>query len=438
MNRFQSLFVKRVLWMMGAALLLALTACEGTAPRPTETAVSQRPTTDTAAVTPAPAFPTPTATAVPTLTASPTSLPHTSTAAPFMATVPAAQTPTATAVPTLTATPAPVIDVAGAIVPPGFSFIKFADFYRPTSLAFDGNGRLLATSFDGSVHLLTDSDGNGHADEDVVFAAGFNTPLGVVSRPGSSSVYVSSMGKITLLRDDDGDGSADTRADLIMGLPTGLHQNDNLKFGPDGLLYMGLGSTCDACTEANPRSASILKINPDSGFVEVVATGLRNPYDLAFQPGTGALFATDNGRDDLGFDAPAEELNHIIAGGEYGWPGCWDVMQGDDCAGTETAVAFFEPRSSANSLTFYTGNRFPPAYRSDLYVAVFGSFAKPGVQTGVARVQLTPQGSTYIGEVSWFAQWPDGMPLGLTVGPEGALYVGDYINNAIYRISYGP
>lgn len=344
----------------------------------------------------------------------------------------------ATAMPTETpgVIPEAVVEVEGATLPPGFSMIKFSEFYRPTSLAFDAAGRLYVTSFDGTVRVLVDEDGDGRAEVNSLFASGFDLPLGVTVRPGTDDVYVSSTGRITILRDRDGDLVAEEVVNLVSGLPTGLHLNSNLKFGPDGWLYMGVGSTCDVCVEEDSRSATIMRFDPDTGEGEVYARGLRNAYDLAFEPLTGALLATDNGRDDLGLDAPQEELNHIVEGGHYGWPDCWDVLVGSGCEGTETAVAFFEARSSADSLDFYTGNRFPAYYRGNLFVAVFGSFEKPQAGRGIARVVLTPVGDSYQGEVSWFAQW-GGMPLGLIVGPDGALYVGDYIDGGIYRISYG-
>ena len=335
-------------------------------------------------------------------------------------------------------TPESIIDVAGATVPPGFSFIKFADIYRPTGLTFDAAGRLYVTSFDGTVHILSDEDGNGRSDSDITFASGFNTALGITLRPGTEDVYVSSNGQITLLRDEDGDDLADIREVVVSGIPTGLHQNDNLKFGADGWLYMGVGSTCDACIEADPRSATIMRFNLDDGRREIIATGLRNPFDIAFHPTTGDLFATDNGRDDLGLDSPFEELNHIVTGGDYGWPGCWNDDEGNECARTETAVAFFEPHASANGLDFYTGEQFPAAYQNNAFVAIFGTYLTEGVGTGVARVELTHDGNGYQGTVSWFAQWPDGRPLPLIAGPDEAIYVGDYINSVIYRISYGP
>ena len=348
---------------------------------------------------------------------------------------PPTSTETATAIPTI---PASVIELPGTELLPGFSIIKFADLYRPTAFAFDALGNLYVTSVDSNIYRLTDSNHDGKADSQIVFAAGYSLPLGVTVQPSTGDVYVSHQGSITMLRDADGDGKADSKKILVDNLPNGLHQNDNIKFGPDGWLYMGLGSTCDACAELNPKSATILRFNVDTGESEIYATGLRNPYDLAFQPLTGELFATDNGRDDLGMDAPREELNHIIKGGDYGFPNCWNAGNQGGCQNSIPAVAFFESHSSAGGLDFYNGDRFPADYRYNAFVSIFGSWLKPNVQTGIQRVVLTPNGSTYEGAVAWFVRFPAAvMPLPLLFGPDDALYVGDYINNIIYRISYG-
>ncbi|HSK88791.1 MAG TPA: PQQ-dependent sugar dehydrogenase, partial [Anaerolineales bacterium] len=347
--------------------------------------------------------------------------------------------PTETAAPTLIPTiPASTVELQGAEVPPGFSVIKFADLYRPTAFAFDTKGRMYVASQDGNIYLLVDDDKDGRSDSRATFASGYYFPLGVAVHAPSGDVYVSYQGAITVLSDTDGDGRSDQERLLVNDLPFDKHQNDNLEFGPDGWLYIGVGSTCDACEDPDPRSATILRFNVDTGESEIYATGMRNPFDIAFHPETGELFATDNGRDDLGMDSPFEELNHIVQGGDYGYPDCWNEQNIPGCEGTIPAVAFFEAHSSANGVDFYAGEKFPAEYRGDAFVSIFGSWLKSNVQTGIQRVVLSPSGNTYTAQTSWFIRFPSGgMPLPLLFGPDEALYVGDYVNDAIYRISYG-
>lgn len=334
--------------------------------------------------------------------------------------------------------PASIVELEGAEVQPGFSLIRFADVPRPTAIAFDSSGRMFVTSQDGNVYLVTDENGDGRADGSSIFASGYTFALGITIHESTGNIYVSHQGVISVLRDDNGDNVADGERIFAGDLPFGLHQNDNLEFGPDGLLYMGVGSTCDACEDTNPQSAAILRFNVETGEREIFATGLRNPFDIAFHPDSGELFATDNGRDKLGMDAPLEELNHIVQGGDYGYPDCWDAGDQPGCENSIPAVAFFEAHSSADGLEFYKGNNFPVEYRGDAFVTIFGSWLKAGVQTGIQRVVLTGTGNTYQGETSWFVKFPAGvMPLPIELGSDETLYVGDYINDAIYRISYG-
>lgn len=373
-----------------------------------------------------------------------TSFSHTATKAPSFTrtSIPGpttTETVTAIMPPTPTGTiPPSTVELEGAEVPPGFSLIKFADLYRPTGFAFDSQGRLFVTSQDGNVYILQDEDQDHRADSRTTFATGYYFPLGVAIHEPSGDVYVSYQGAITVLNDVDGDGRADTERFLVQDLPVDKHQNDNLEFGPDGWLYMGLGSTCDACDDPDPRSASILRFNIETGESQVVATGMRNPFDLAFHPETGALFATDNGRDDLGMEGPFEELNHIVQGGDYGYPNCWNEQDQPGCENTIPPIAVFESHSSADGVDFYNGEEFPAEYRGNAFVSIFGSWLKGNVQTGIQRVVLTPNGETYSAEASWFIRFPTGvMPLPVLFGSDGALYVGDYVNDAIYRINYG-
>jgi glucose/arabinose dehydrogenase len=342
---------------------------------------------------------------------------------------------TPTAVPTI---PAAVIELEGAELPPGFSLIKYADLPRPTAFAFDAAGRLYVTSQDGNVYLLTDSNQDGRADTTSIFASGFEFPLGVAVQSSTADVYVSHQGVLSVLSDGNHDDVTDGERILAGDLPFGMHQNDNIVFGPDGWLYVGVGSACNACDDTNPQSASILRFNVQTGDREIYATGMRNPYGIAFDPKTGDLFATDNGRDDLGMDAPLEELNHIVQGGDYGYPNCWNEQDQPGCENTIPSIAGFEAHSSADAVSIYDGQNFPAEYQGNAFVTIFGSWLKGGVQTGIQRAVLVPQGDTYQAQTSWFVHFPQGvMPLPLVVGPDGALYVGDYIAGVIYRISYG-
>lgn len=326
-------------------------------------------------------------------------------------------------------------------VPRGFEVKVFAEnIINPTSMAFDQRGRLFVCAREGNIKIFEDTDNDGSADVVKTFATGFIVPLGIAFRGNdlyvSDSANVGNTGKIIVLQDTDGDDVADVRNDIITDLPVIAHRPEGIAFGPvDGKLYFTLGSSCDACDEADPRSATILRADPDGSNLEVFAKGLRNAYDLVFNK-RGHLFATDNGRDDLGNDEPLEELNHIIQGGDYGWPNCWDNNTQKGCEGKIKPIAKFPAHSSANGLTFYSEKQFPRKYRRNLFIAQWGTdrFLPPKGQK-VVRVRLIRSGNTYITTVRDFATGLD-RPLDVVVGPDGSLFVADYGANTIYKISY--
>jgi putative membrane-bound dehydrogenase-like protein len=321
----------------------------------------------------------------------------------------------------------------------------YATVYRPTSLAFGPDGRLYATSADGNIYGLADKDGDQRAETVTIFASNFSIPLGLLWV--GNDLYVSYTNNVDLVHDSDGNGVADSHANVLANIPTGLHQNDGMVLGADGYIYMGNGSTCDACIERNQYSASILRFKPNGTEFSAFASGLRNPYDVAFNS-AGDLFGTDNGRDQLGDDLPPEELNHIKQGGFYGWPNCWEEglvpisgaipTLAPNCETQTHAVARFTAHSSANGLTFYSGENFPAEYQDNAFVTILGSYILPQLERGVQRVRLTKQGDTYVGQAEWFLTLGDyGRPLDVVVGPDGGLYVGDYETGQVYRIVYG-
>jgi cytochrome c553 len=199
----------------------------------------------------------------------------------------------------------------------------------------------------------------------------------------------------------------------------------------------------------------MLRYNLDGSGEELYATGLRNSVDFAWQPGTGALYATDNGRDLLGDDFPPCELNRVVRYGFYGWPFANGdrVPDPDLGAGHEAdiarsippahgfaahtaplGIAFYEPRAGAPAA-------FPPRYNGAAFVALHGSWnrsKKSGYQ--VVVLQFGPDRTiTEQPFATGFMldEQVSGRPVDIAVGADGALYVSDDFTGAIYRIAYG-
>jgi glucose/arabinose dehydrogenase len=295
--------------------------------------------------------------------------------------------------------PAPGIEVRQ-----GFRVDVYArGLVNPTALAWGPRGRLYATQNDGRVVVVRPNDRRPRT-----YARGFEVPLGLTWYRGS--LYVSDQG--TLYRDGE---------PIVSGLPFDLHQQDNVVPGPDGRLYMGSGSTCNACDEQDPRSAAVLSVRPDGTDLRVEATGLRNPYGLTWHD--GELYVSVNGRDDLGEWNPAEMVVRLERGADYGWPECWPnwrtkALDGE-CAGVTPPVAYLEPHSSADGIAFWRGR---------LYVAEWGEYNDDLHGRRVVRVNVET------GRVRRFA---DGFahPLALAVDRWGGLLVADWETGVIYRIS---
>ena len=310
---------------------------------------------------------------------------------------------------------APAVQI---VVPPGFAVSTFASgLEHPTAMAWGPDGRLYATEDTG---LLVASRRGSR--KPVVVARRLRTPLGLAWR--GRSLYVSEQGRLSryTLRGS----TLAARKVLVRGLPFGLHQQDTVVVGRDDRLYLGSGSTCDACREKSPRSATILSMKRDGSDVRIVARGMRNPFGLAFQPGTGRLYASVNGQDKLGTKAkpePAESVVLVRQGGFYGWPRCWPSYAKKQlagrCRGVTAPVAYLEPHSSADGLAFWRG---------DLFVALWGQYLSDRHGRKLIRIHLGPPK-----RITTFARGFD-HPLALAVDRRGGLLVADWGRGIIYRI----
>ena len=341
-------------------------------------------------------------------------------------------------------------------VPPGFSIGVWAEGIQPTArfLRFTETGDLLVTTprSGGVVLLERDSDGDGRSDGQRVLLDGLNRPHGVELRDGW--LYLGESDAIARVRFDAAKREVLGPVErIVTGLPGGgNHSMKTLRFGPDGWLYMHVGSSCNVCEEEDERRATIMRFRLDGsdGDGEIYATGLRNSVGFDWQPGTGDLYATDNGRDLLGDDFPPCELNRIVKDGFYGWP----IANGDRVpdpdfgAGQEERIAAsippahpFRAHNAPLGLTFVRGKGVPLAYQGAAVVALHGSWNRRE-KDGYKVVSLHFRENGLIEErdfATGFELDDDviGRPADVAEGPDGAFYVSDDYAAVIWRIAYG-
>ncbi|MEW6269119.1 MAG: PQQ-dependent sugar dehydrogenase [Thermodesulfobacteriota bacterium] len=344
-------------------------------------------------------------------------------------------------------------------VPAGFRVGVFADDL--------GNARMMAVASDGSVYLtrpeqndvllLRDRDGDGHADEARTVASQLEMVHGIALR--NKTVYLADIKRVYAAEVQPDGGLAAPRT-IVDELPDGgQHPRRTIGFGPDGRLYVSIGSTCNACREPNEEHAAMLRFNGDGSGRGIFARGLRNTIGFAWHPQSGELWGLDHGSDWRGNDVPAEELNRITQGADYGWPYCHGDRQPDEllsldppgttkqayCKTTEPPVLTYGAHSAPIALAFYASGPFPPEYAGDAFVAMRGSWNRnPATGFEVARIDFEGERPVRIvpfltGFLIDGGKATFGRPAGVAVTRDGALLVSDDANGVVYRVAYtGP
>jgi glucose/arabinose dehydrogenase len=338
-------------------------------------------------------------------------------------------------------------------VPAGFAVGLYATGVPGARfMAETATGTILVTSIStGRVLSITDRDRDGVADRVDVWADGLQAPHGITIADGQ--VYVGETHRVVRFAlGPDGERRGDAQV-VVPDLPTrgGGHRTRTVGVGPDGNLYVSVGSSCNVCLEEDPRRAAMSVYRIDGSGGRVYYRGLRNAVGFVWRPGTAEIWATNNGRDQLGDDLPPETVYRLRDGGNAGWPTCNPPSTPDpqfgnpsSCAGVDPPTVSFQAHMAPLGLRFYDREQFPAAYRGDLFVAFHGSWNR-SVPIGykVQRVEINA-GSPMASEdfiTGWLPPsnqrgevW--GRPVDVLATRDGALLISDDDGGAIYRVTY--
>jgi glucose/arabinose dehydrogenase len=301
------------------------------------------------------------------------------------------------------------------------------------------------------ITLLRDADGDGVAELKEPFLEGLRQPFGMALL--GDTFYVGNTDGVVAFPYTPGATRITAPGRQLNTLKPGGHWTRSLLPSPDGRkLFIGVGSLSNIGDEgmaAEEGRAAIHELDLATGQSRIFASGLRNPVGLAFEPGTGALWTVVNERDGLGDETPPDYLTSVREGGFYGWPYCYwgqtvDDRVPQDPAKVATAIT---PDYALGGHTASLGLCWLPAgffpgfpegmaigqhgswNRSTLsgYKVIFVPFAN-GRPAGPPRDILS-------GFLAPDERESYGRPVGVTIGPDGALLVADDVGDVIWRVT---
>ena len=336
-------------------------------------------------------------------------------------------------------------------LPPGFHIEVFAEVPGARSLAYAPE---TATVFVGStreaVHAVIDKDKNGKAEAVTQILSPQKVPNGIAWH--RDYLYVAEQHRITRYhaRNFTPGQPWDAKAEVIYDqLPDKSHHGWRyIGFGPNGKLYVAVGSPCNIC-DPQGIEGTIIRMKPDGGSMEVFARGVRNSVGFDFQPKTGELYFTDNGVDFMGDDHPPCELNAAPNPDlHFGFPYYGGGRERhEDWADkqppqkTTMPVVEFQAHVAPLGLRFNRGDLFPAEYRHDAFIAQHGSWnrSKP-VGYRIMRIKFDENGKA-VGKETFAEGWLQGTlawgrPTDILQLPDGSLLISDDYQGAIYRITY--
>ena len=339
------------------------------------------------------------------------------------------------------------------ILPDGFEISIYAEVPNARSMALSPGGILfVGNRSEDKVYAVVDNDKDAKADKVYVIDDDLKMPNGVAFKDGD--LYVAEVSRILRYRDIVNNLENPPEPEVIFdGYPTETHHGwKYIAFGPDGLLYVPVGAPCNICdkTDDNLIYTSISRIDVDNPEPEIIARGIRNTVGFDWDPKTGDLWFTDNGRDKMGDDIPPCELNHIAEVGEhFGYPYCHggnildpEFGKGKDCEDYAAPAWNLDAHVAPLGMAFYRGDMFPDLYDNAIFVAEHGSWdrtKKSGYKVTMLTHDDTKATSATIFAEGWLDQesqkaW--GRPVDVLEMNDGSVLLSDDYAGVIYRIAY--
>lgn len=340
-------------------------------------------------------------------------------------------------------------DLGSLRLPEGFSISIYAEIPNPRQLTLGSDNTVYVGSLRGRVFAVTNSNGDAVSGEVVTIAENLNTPSGVAYSGGD--LFIGEIGRISKIENVDARlGSPQQPVTVNDSLPNRRHHGFKfLHIGPDGKIYLAVGAPCNVCEEEE-IFATILNMNLDGSDLEIVARGIRNTVGFDFHPQSGELWFTDNGRDMLGDDLPACEINRLSEVGQhFGFPYIHQGDLPDPRFGDGHNITDYTPpvlklgaHVAPLGLAFYRGEMFPDDYRNTVFWAEHGSWnrsEKNGYRVMMGRISA--DNDAIISNAPFVEGWLQsqrnwGRPVDLLNMPDGSVLISDDQANVIYRVTY--
>ncbi len=305
------------------------------------------------------------------------------------------------------------------------------------------------------ISLLRDTDGDGIADMRVAFLEGMHSPFGMALV--GDNLYVANTDAVVRYRYHEGDTRINGTAEMVLTLPAGPinhHWTKNIIASPDGRkLYVTVGSNSNVAENGMDKEqgrAAIWELDLASGKHRIMASGLRNPNGMAWEPDSGMLWTVVNERDELGSDLVPDYMTSVEDGGFYGWPYSYYGTHVDKRVQPQRPDLVREaivpdyalgPHTACLGLVQSRGTSLPVQFTNGMFIGQHGSWNREP-HSGykvifVPFIQGLPAG-TPVDVLSGFLRADNkaqGRPVGVALAKDGALLVADDVGNIIWRVS---